>query len=82
MEYFYELGGKDLILVKNSEGLDAIDFAYSENQSEAYSYLNLEYENKKINERKVRTTMSDNDSDDVGDIHAAPAASSSSSSSR
>ena len=31
VEYFYELGGNELVNVKNSEGLDAIDFAYSEN---------------------------------------------------
>ena len=39
VEYYFELGGERLVRIKNASGEDAIDFAYSENMEEAYSFL-------------------------------------------
>ena len=40
VEYFYELGGEKLVNIKNADGMDAIEFSYSENMEEPYAYLN------------------------------------------
>lgn len=40
VELLYAIGGEKLVLTKNCEGMDAIDFAYSENMEESYAYLN------------------------------------------
>ena len=39
VEYFFELGGEPLVRVKNMQGLDAIEYAYAENQDNCYHYL-------------------------------------------
>ena len=40
VEYYFEIGGEKLVRMKNSEGMDAIEFAYAENMEIPYGYLN------------------------------------------
>ena len=40
VEFFFEIGGEKLVRMKNSDGLDAIDFSYAENMEIPYGYLN------------------------------------------
>lgn len=39
VELFFEAGGKDLVYIKNGEGEDALEFSYSENQHDPYTFL-------------------------------------------
>jgi ankyrin repeat protein len=36
---FWELGGEKLVNIKDAEGVNAMDFAYQENQEDCYRYL-------------------------------------------
>ena len=36
VEYFFELGGEELVRIKNGEDMDCIEFAYAENMEEPY----------------------------------------------
>jgi hypothetical protein len=40
VEYFFELGGEKLVLMKNADEMDAIEFSYAENMEAPYGYLN------------------------------------------